>query len=81
MAINLLPLCELPKLAMRDGYAGRNAHILYPFYGYWYADGKILTFPDSQVAQNTALTVTGEYKTLPFHKAAGFCVAPAPAIP
>lgn len=76
MSLSLLPLCELPKVAMRDGWAGQNAHLLVPFYGYWYADGKILSFPDSEVAQNTALTVSGEYKNLPFHKAAGVCVSP-----
>jgi len=80
MSLSLLPLCELPKLATRDGWAGRNAHFYLPFYqyGYWYADGKQLSFANSQIPQNPALTVAGEYKTLPFHKAAGFCVSPNP---
>lgn len=76
MSINLLPLCESPRVATRDGWAGQNAHLFLPFYGYWYADGKVLTFPRSQVAQNPALTISGEYKTLPFHKAAGVCISP-----
>lgn len=76
MALTLLPLCELPKLATRDGYGGQNAGFLLPFYGYWFADGKQLAFPNSQVAQSMDLTNSAPYKTLPFHKAAGVCINP-----
>lgn len=75
MSLTLLPLCELPKLATRDGYAGQNAGFLIPFYGYWYADGKQLAFPSSTVIQNQNLTTSAPAKTLPFHKDAGVCIS------
>jgi hypothetical protein len=74
MALNLLPLCELPKLATRDGYAGANAGFMLPFYGYWYADGKRLSFPNALVPQNQSLTTSAPYKQLEFVKAAGVCI-------
>lgn len=79
MAVQLLPLCEVPKLATRDGYAGANASLYLPFYGYWFADGKQLAFPQSVVAQNPSPVISGEYKELPFTKAAGVCVTTADA--
>lgn len=78
MSLTLLPLCSVPKLATRDGWAGENAHLLLPFYGYWYADGKQLAFPESTAVQNPARTISGEYKNLPFNKAAGVCISPNP---
>lgn len=74
MSLTLLPLCELPKLATRDGYAGQNAGFYLPFYGYWYADGKQLAFPNAEQVQNPSLTLSAPYKTLPFNKAAGVCI-------
>lgn len=77
MALNLLPLCENVKIADRDGDGGKFAHMYLPFTGYWYANGQQLTFPNSQIPQNMAKTITGEYKNLPFHKDAGICIIPA----
>jgi len=78
MAVNLLPLCQSVRPAMRDGYGGANAHIYVPFFGYWYADGAQLSFPNGTVAQATNPTIAGTYKDLPFHKAAGVCISPNP---
>lgn len=76
MALTLVPLCSTPKMATRNGMAGENAGFLLPFstYGYWYADGAQLTFPNSEVAQNPSLSGLAPYKELPFNKAAGVCI-------
>lgn len=56
MSNPLLPLCSLPKVAMRDGYTGQYANIPLPnyTYGLWFASGAQYTFPSATLAQNGA---------------------------
>lgn len=49
----LLPLCSIPARMSRDGWAGPNAHIYLPFYGYYFFNGGTLEFPNSQIPQST----------------------------
>lgn len=44
---------------MRDGWAGVNAHIYLPFYGYWFASGAVFTPARSQIAQSTQPFIGG----------------------
>ena len=55
----LLSLCSIPKTAMRDGWAGSNAKLFLPFYGYWFASGVQLAFPQSTIPQDASLTLSG----------------------
>ena len=55
----LLSLCSIPKIAMRDGWAGQYAKILLPFYGYWFASGAQYSFPESEVPQDKSVTLSG----------------------
>lgn len=74
MAKQLLPLCSIPKIAMRDGWAGPNAHILLPFYGYWFASGQIYDFPAATVAQNQERTLIGQTMPNTFAKDCCSCI-------
>lgn len=76
--MQLVPLCSIPKVATRNGLAGRNAMLVIPGYGFWWADGKIYNFPNSQVAQDKSQVIGGTYKTLPYSKGAGICIVPGP---
>lgn len=78
--VNLLPLCQSVKAATREGLAGHNAHFYAPFFGYWYPDGKLLSFPGSVISQTPGLTLGAEYRSLPYHKAAGVCISPKPVV-
>ena len=55
----LLSLCSIPKVANKDGYAGANAKILMPFYGYLFASGATYTFPQSMIPQDGSRTIHG----------------------
>lgn len=70
-----LPLCSTGKPAMRDQWAGQNAHIRLPFYqyGFWFASGQQYTFPSSQIAQYEGITNGSEAKPNTFKKSAGWC--------
>lgn len=72
----LLPLCSVPKLAMRDGWVGATARILLPFYsyGYWFASGQQYTWPSASVAQDPSMTMVGTTKPDNFVKAPGICL-------
>jgi hypothetical protein len=70
----LLALCSVPKIATRDGWAGAMARLFLPFYGYWFASGMQLTWPDSQIAQDTSMGMSGTKKTDTYSKAAGVCI-------
>lgn len=63
-----LSLCSIPKLLMRDGYGGPNAHIYVPFCGFIFASGVTYTFPGSTVAQDMSHTVAGISKPNTFSK-------------
>lgn len=70
----LLPLCSIPKIALRDGWGGAMARIFLPFYGYFFANGMQLSWPNSQVAQDASMTVNGTNKPDTYSKAAGVCI-------
>lgn len=72
----LLPLCSVPKLAMRDGWVGATARILLPFYsyGYWFASGQQYEWPSANVIQDPSMTMTGTTKPDNFIKAPGICL-------
>lgn len=53
----LMSLCSIPKVATKDGYAGANAKLLLPFYGYWFANGAQYTWPASTIAQDNSGTI------------------------
>lgn len=74
----LLPLCSIPKLAIRDGLTGATARLLLPFYnyGYWFASGQQYTFPGSTAAQDQRITVGGTRKANTFVKDYGICLNP-----
>jgi hypothetical protein len=76
MAKQLLPLCSIPKVAMRDGYTGLMAKILLPFYsyGYWFASGQQYTFPGSTLLQDTSRVLGGIDMPDDYQKAAGICI-------
>jgi hypothetical protein len=77
MALQLLPLCDLPKVTTRDGYVGANAHFILPFYqfGYWFASGQQYTFPNSLVAQDPSLTLGGTHKPDTYQKDCCSCLS------
>ncbi len=77
MSKSLLPLCSIPKQAMRDGWAGAYAHILLPFSssGFWFASGQIPTFPESTIAQDRSRTLSGTTKPDTFQKDCCSCIA------
>lgn len=78
MSVELLPLCGIPKIAMRDGWVGRTANIFLPFYEYglWFASGQQYTFPSGEIAQSEANTMWGRSKPNTFVKAPGICLNP-----
>lgn len=49
----LLPLCSIPPRMSRDGWAGANAKIYLPFYGYHFFSGAVFTPENSQIPQVT----------------------------
>ena len=70
----LLPLCNIPKIASRDGYVGVTAHILVPFYGFYFFNGDQYTFGGGTAVQDPARTMGGSTKPNTFVKAAGVCI-------
>lgn len=75
----LMPLCSIPKLAVRDGYGGANARIFLPFYtpsnNYWFASGQQYTFPGSTIAQVPGMqALVGEVKPDTYQKSAAVCM-------
>jgi len=73
-----LPLCSVPKLAIRDGLVGATARLLLPFYtyGYWFASGQQYTFPSGSARQDQSLTVGGTAKPDTYQKNLGVCLHP-----
>jgi len=73
---NLLNTSTIPKLVLKDGWTGANAHIYLPFYsyGYWFASGQQLTFPRSQIPQDTSLVFSGTIKPNTFRKDCCSCL-------
>lgn len=76
MANELLSLCQVPKIAMRDSWTGPTAHIFLPFYefGFWFASGQQYAFPSGSAPQNTYPTMYGTTKPNTFIKAPQICV-------
>ena len=75
MSKPLLSLCSIPKIAMRDGWAGANANILLPFYGYWFASGQIYNWPNAtDVPQNRSRTLIGQTMPDTFKKDCCSCI-------
>lgn len=61
MSYPLIPMCSTPKQASRDGLAGPNASIFLPYYGYvrYFFNGKQYSAPNTLVAQDNKMTLTG----------------------
>lgn len=78
MSKPLLPLCAVPKIAMRDAWTGATAHIFLPFYtyGYWFPSGQQYTFPSGTANQDPTLTTSlyGTSKPNTFVKAPQICI-------
>lgn len=74
--VTLFNTNRIGTLATRDGGVGANARIFLPFYvpGYWYASGKILTFPRSTIPQQGGLTMQGRIKADTFMKDCCSCL-------
>lgn len=64
----LLPLCQIPAVATKDGWAGATAKLLLPFYGYWFASGATYTWPSATVPQDGSTTVHGTNMVDSFQK-------------
>lgn len=83
MAVGLLPLCGIPKVASRDGYAGPNAHIILPFYQYalYFFSGQQYTFPGADVAQDQSVSINGLTQVDTYTKDCCACLwSPGPGI-
>jgi len=76
MSVQLLPLCSVPKIAIRDGFTGAYARLWLPFYefGEWFASGAQYTFPTGTAPQQPGLTEQTTNQKNPFVKAAGVCL-------
>jgi len=78
MAKQLLNVCKVPPIAMRDGYAGENAHLILPFEtlsnGFWFASGQQFTFPGATVPQYQGRLLNGTTKPDTFQKDCCSCV-------
>lgn len=78
MSVELLPLCSIPKIAIRDGFTGAFARLWLPFYnlgsGEWFASGQQYTFPTGTAPQQAGLTEQTTNQKNPFVKAAGVCL-------
>jgi len=78
MAVELLPLCSIPKIAIRDGYTGATARLWLPYdsvgSGEWFASGQQYTFPGEYVPQQEGLANRATNQKNPFVKAAGVCL-------
>lgn len=68
-----LPLCSIPPVVSRDGYAGASASIYLPFFGRYFFSGAQYTFPNSSVPQSAARTVGGLSIPGAFSKEGGIC--------
>lgn len=55
----LVSLCQVPKVAMKDGNTGAFAKLLLPFYGYWFASGATYSWPSASKTQDQSITITG----------------------
>lgn len=55
----LVPLCEDQPVALKDGQTGANAFIPLPFYGNWYANGQTYVYANSEIPQDSSLTLGG----------------------
>lgn len=74
MSKQLLPLCSVGKIAIRDGLTGQYARLTLPAYPYiWFASGAIYDFPSATVAQDPSITLLGTTKPNTFVKEAGVC--------
>jgi len=63
-----LSLCQIPAGRSRDGYAGPNANIYLPFYGFYFFSGAQYTFPGSTVPQDNKTFIGGITKCDTFQK-------------
>lgn len=75
-SVSLLPLCSVPKIAIRDGFTGAFARLWLPFatYGEWFASGQQYTFPTGTIGQQKGLSEQATNQKNPFVKAAGVCI-------
>lgn len=55
----MLNLSTMPVPTNRDGWAGANAHIYAPFFGFYFFNGQTMTFPNSTIPQSQARTFRG----------------------
>lgn len=73
MSVTLLPLCGIPKIVNRDGYAGPYGRLWLPFYGYLYAGGQTISSNAGTIPQYQGNSVSGTVKPDNYQKAAGIC--------
>lgn len=58
-----LALSSKPTRVSRDGFAGPNANIYLPFYGYYFFDGSVRTFPGGGlIAQDRSRSMNGTHQ-------------------
>lgn len=71
----LLPLCSNPRAVTRDGWAGDNARLNIPFFGFWFADGRQIGIDNTfgNVAQYPGYTLNGRIKPDVFEKYCNRC--------
>jgi len=69
MSRPLLPLCEVPKVAIKDGYVGEFAQLYLPFHDtIWFANGNDCVFPGGTIAQDQSRTFSGTRQPVTFIK-------------
>lgn len=64
----LLNLCDVSRIQLKDGQAGANAKIYVPFLGFVRADGATMTFPGSTIPQDKSRFFAGATKVSTFQK-------------
>lgn len=76
-----LPLCNVPKQALREGQAGANAYMNIIGVGPWYASGQLYAFPNASAPQDASHTYNGTSKPNTFSKGfAGYGSAACPTV-
>lgn len=70
MSKQLLPLCSIQKVFLRDGYAGPLGRIFLPFQGYFFANGQQITEQNTAAnkAQDNSINMQGQVKPNIFAK-------------
>lgn len=74
MAKSVLAIHSTPAVADKDGHASGYAHMLLPFYGYWFASGQRLSWPSSQISQDLSHKISGTDMPNVFQKDCCSCV-------